>query len=516
MLCSLLKRKKRAPNADFGVLFVVGPDYCIRTGGAGPTVDALFGHDVSGTPISDLVVKEDGIMLMMALKQCMDSSLPAKLEVRLRLGGGVTAPTQVNLFSLTRNNSSNRLSLVLLGDNLLGVEADLPAPQSSPRPRTAEQRKASRDQRSSAVREPSSAQLSVLPGMVPLAAQGPPQPRADAEEERKEAPESVREGPPMSPIHSVLLRLDSEQDRGRLHSEPFMGLEGSDGSGNSANGRRSSGRPSSELANSGSMRSSGNAQISLSLSSSGFSSASSLKSRDFSLCMDREIQTDQVLVTLSTTDAATNTDIVWGQQGFRCTKCSRPPVQAGTLRADDVARSMGVKLGRRKKRGAGGVLDGLWTVLGRDEQNIDQCLHRIMFRGRVCADREGNRWSIFCEGDKVMLAGGQLYTEGEFILHRLGRNGCQVTFTRGSGGREMPLVGRKGATPLSSSDSLGHKTRTASSPIRPLSFLSSNSNSEDSSDEQEAKLPLFGSADDVFEGVMRRTESLISVEAVPP
>lgn len=173
--------------------------------------------------------------------------------------------------------------------------------------------------------------------------------------------------------------------------------------------------------------------------SSGLSlDSSDLRRRSFVPLVNREVQVDtQALRKAYVKEAETNTDIEWAKEGFRCTKCSRPPVRPGSVTAEAAASLLfEPPRGRKKKKEVAGF-DGLWTIVKNDESRINSCFGRLCFRGRRCVDHEGNHWQITNVDGRVLLAGSELTCEGENLFHLKRPNGIRVSFTRGSGGRTI-------------------------------------------------------------------------------
>lgn len=173
--------------------------------------------------------------------------------------------------------------------------------------------------------------------------------------------------------------------------------------------------------------------------SSGLSlDSSDMRRRSFVPLVNREVQVDtQALRKAYVKEAETNTDIEWAKEGFRCTKCSRPPVRPGSITAE-AAASLFVEpqRGRKKKKEVAGF-DGLWTIVQNDQLRINSCFGRLCFKGRRCVDHEGNHWQITQVDGRVLLAGSELTCEGENLFHLKRPNGIRVSFTRGSGGRTI-------------------------------------------------------------------------------
>lgn len=155
------------------------------------------------------------------------------------------------------------------------------------------------------------------------------------------------------------------------------------------------------------------------------------------LVTDKFVQTCSELAQKSVAEVGTETFLVWSTNGFQCKNCTKPPVLPRSLKADDVARTF-VPLDKKKRRK--NILDGMWTILMRDEEKVNRCLHRLCFYGKSCVDYEGNRWPVVITPEEVLLIGGKLTIEGDNLLHRDGRNGMRFSYTRGNGGRDFQVT----------------------------------------------------------------------------
>lgn len=484
-------------------VLVLGADLNVLAGGGGPSACGLFGRDVSGLHVSELVAKDDSARLLLKIKHSLTTCRSAKLAAYVNLKGKQSSkkeePIDIHILPLPEGVGV----MLILGkcDTELLTLATGAAGQCQQQPTSPEQQHMA-ERAVSGISELAivsrgatgnlqDAARGAVPLMVVPGGTAPePHRRSSAEGARTSSP--PEEGP-----------HPGYESQGSNSSSSIQGLLEHSQSQSSAQGMAEASRRSSA--------SRLDSSSSMDYSASAFSSIVSSEGRGLML-MDREIQTlKQGWVNVETLEFATNTDIVWGKQGFRCTKCSRPPVQAGSLKASDVARVLEVQKARRQKANRS-PLDGLWTILGRDEEIISPCLHRLVFRGRYCADNEGNRWQLASDGEKVMLAGGQLFTEGEHILHRMGRNGTQATYTRGPGGRPLPTA--RSDSPQSRSDSRASTPRVSvstSSVLMPAIISIHERDNSGSSAPPVSAESSRSSSEDEMEGLpLRRDESFRS------
>lgn len=162
-----------------------------------------------------------------------------------------------------------------------------------------------------------------------------------------------------------------------------------------------------------------------------------------------EIEIQTSLKTVVAT-VATNTDIVWEQQGFQCKNCARPPrpPRAVQPKADNAARAMALSslnnFGKRQPhKGELQPLDGLWTILSDQHWKAEDSLLRLHFTGPSCLDNAGTKWALVADGCDVCLDGGRLLLEGWNLLHHESRTGRRLTYTKGNGayslGRPLTL-----------------------------------------------------------------------------
>lgn len=174
-------------------------------------------------------------------------------------------------------------------------------------------------------------------------------------------------------------------------------------------------------------------------------------------------------------EVESQTDLVWSQAGFRCTRCSKPPLAPTVPRFMSLFSEQlkGSKAKRRSKSKETGPLEGFWVV---DEGNMAQAKKRwqcLEFEGPLVTDGKGGKHSLEVDGDSMFLKGGLLQLNG---------SGC-LTWRRSS---QLMLSFSKMSSTLSNStsglsNSTSAVTCSTSASLRRRLGLTSRSNSGGSS-----------------------------------
>lgn len=145
-------------------------------------------------------------------------------------------------------------------------------------------------------------------------------------------------------------------------------------------------------------------------------------------CADAETNTEAVL----TCSQATMTDIVWGANGWRCTRCARPPTLPGAPKGKQAAvelemRGIGAECPDQWKGNL--AVDGQWTILMEDEPVALPWLHRLVIhRGRFL-DGVGEPGKLRWSGNQLSLKGRLVHRDGDLLIVT-GRSGNIFRFQR--------------------------------------------------------------------------------------
>lgn len=127
-------------------------------------------------------------------------------------------------------------------------------------------------------------------------------------------------------------------------------------------------------------------------------------------------QDAQVQAAPQVADAVTETSIVWGKRGFRCTKCSKPPLlptkKSNTCSSEDPG------------------LDGEWLL--QDPTGAAQWLMSLNISGMLVIDGQGMGHVLTCKGSDYFLSRGLLKLNVDGTMTRIGKTGTSFTFSRRS------------------------------------------------------------------------------------
>lgn len=173
---------------------------------------------------------------------------------------------------------------------------------------------------------------------------------------------------------------------------------------------------------------------------------------DFPLDMEALLHEDPDDKDVSRAEAEAQTDLSDLNAQVKFAPMGKPPLAPKRVESSDPTFSSEEDIAAAASRraamqrlcgGARFTLGDVWTILAQDAARAETWLLRLHIRGEICTDNDGNQHVLeplspgrLASGDKVMLAGGLLYREGEHILHWSCDGDC-VTLARGDGG--IPL-----------------------------------------------------------------------------
>lgn len=231
-------------------------------------------------------------------------------------------------------------------------------------------------------------------------------------------------------------------------------------SGARSSGARSGGARSSGARSSGAGRESGRALSDSSAFSSYALSEDSVDSERAAWITTSTQTEDSYQPKRRMVDANTVTTLVWGDQGFRCTACAKPPLLPGPMpnpalarpprgrpmRAGSRSRSPSVSsvtssrsqspMARAPSQGRRTVTtadlekedySGLWVLQSPDPATVAEWSHWVFIRDRVGVDARGQRLTLSSENGSWTLWKGALSRAGP-VLHREGTCCKRMTY----------------------------------------------------------------------------------------
>ncbi|CAK9063695.1 Protein disulfide isomerase-like 2-1 [Durusdinium trenchii] len=123
------------------------------------------------------------------------------------------------------------------------------------------------------------------------------------------------------------------------------------------------------------------------------------------------------------------TAIVWREDRFRCSNCSRPPWPPDELLWEDAQRHTRHHERRRSGHEMLESLTGTWTVNPQFEHIAQPFIKHLTFRHGKCIDAFGQKRKVTEAGDHVFLLNGRIWLHNG-VLFREGRSGIVMHFHR--------------------------------------------------------------------------------------
>lgn len=152
-----------------------------------------------------------------------------------------------------------------------------------------------------------------------------------------------------------------------------------------------------------------------------------------------------VLPMVEVANAQSQTEILWKDGGWHCTRCSKPPAQpAQPAEPARLPAEMKRPQDRRRSRGQGSVasveawkkametlthLQGNWQLVYGPE-NVSPWLERFMICGTTVSCEDVDRPLEMIEAAHPTLGGGILLLDKDEMLHRFGKSGQHLMFQR--------------------------------------------------------------------------------------
>lgn len=131
-------------------------------------------------------------------------------------------------------------------------------------------------------------------------------------------------------------------------------------------------------------------------------------------------------------DVESQTDLVWSEAGFRCTRCAKPPLPPSTHsvilkhRQSQRARS---KRHPSKLSEVKLPIEGHWTITEQCQEEAPERWHSLNICGFRCGDSRGSFHYLQIHGEIICLRNGQLRLKSGTLKWRRSKE-LQLTYTR--------------------------------------------------------------------------------------